>query len=217
MPRHGARVVRGRAHRAADERAVRQHQGRSRGTSGHRQDLPNRTPASGPAHRRLATDGDPDPRRSRAILRRHLLSRRAAPRDAVVPSGALRRGPALPGTARRHSSPEHLAHRGAREPGAWVRRPVRRDAVERRRAGHRARGPDAVVRPPARRFRRRAEVPPPDQRRSTDARLCSASHERRRRRGPRRRHVHVPQDVRRRPVRPCGRRDSAATRWMQCG
>ena len=64
VPRHGARVIRGRAHRAADERAVRQHQGRSRGTPRYRQDLPDRPPAPRPARWRLALDGDADPRRS---------------------------------------------------------------------------------------------------------------------------------------------------------
>ena len=39
VPRHGARKLRGRRHRRGDERAVRQHQGRSRGAARHRPDL----------------------------------------------------------------------------------------------------------------------------------------------------------------------------------
>ena len=94
VPCHGAREFRGRRHRGGDERAVRQHQGRSRRAPGHRSDL---HVGAAPPRRawRLAADHVPDARR-RAVLGRHLfpqgkplrprrLCRRVAPRRAHLP------------------------------------------------------------------------------------------------------------------------------------
>ena len=65
----------------ADERAVRQHQGRPRGAARRRQDLHEAHPGADAAQRRLAADGVPDAGR-RAVLRRHVLSEGAALRHA---------------------------------------------------------------------------------------------------------------------------------------
>ena len=64
VPRHGARILRGPADRRADERAVRQHQGGSRGTPRHRPPLHVRAARAGRA-RRLAADDVPDAGRRR--------------------------------------------------------------------------------------------------------------------------------------------------------
>ena len=61
VPRDGARVVRGRSDRAGDERAVRQHQSRSRGAARHRPDLHERAASAGRAGR-LAADHVSDAR-----------------------------------------------------------------------------------------------------------------------------------------------------------
>ena len=110
-------------------------------------------------------------------------------------------GPALPRAARRHPPPERLARRGAGGFGVHRRRGRRgrrgRSGPDRSAARRGARIADAIVRSAPRRFRRRAEVPPPDQPRTADARPRGA---RRGRRRTGRRDVHVPQDVRRRPV-----------------
>ena len=74
-----------------DERAVRQHQGRSRGASRHRQGLSARAPGARATRRRLAADGVPDAGRSAAVLRRHVFSENAALRHAGVRAGARRR------------------------------------------------------------------------------------------------------------------------------
>ena len=78
VPRHGARVVRGRRDRGADERAVRQRQGRPRGAARRRRDLHGGRPGHD-RPRRLADDRVPHARRP-PVLRRHLLpaGRRAA-------------------------------------------------------------------------------------------------------------------------------------------
>ena len=80
VPRHGARVVRGRAGRRADERELRQHQGRPRGAAGHRRRLHGRDHGADRA-RRLADDLPAHARR-RAVLRRHVLPARAVHRAA---------------------------------------------------------------------------------------------------------------------------------------
>ena len=72
VPRDGARVLRGRGHRRADERALRQHQGRSRGAPGPRRDLHGGDGGHEPGSGRLADDGVPDARAG-ALLRGHLL------------------------------------------------------------------------------------------------------------------------------------------------
>ena len=78
VPRDGARVLRGPAGRRADERALRLHQGRPRGAPGRRRDLHGRG-AGAHRPRRLAAQRLPHAGR-RAVLRRHLLPARAAPR-----------------------------------------------------------------------------------------------------------------------------------------
>ena len=98
VPRHGARVVRGRAYGRSTEQPLRVGQGGSRGTAGPRPGLHG----GGPGHdrqRRLADERVPDARRS-PVLWRHVLPRRATSWDAVLPAGAGRRGPGLAGTAR---------------------------------------------------------------------------------------------------------------------
>ena len=72
VPRDGARELRGRSHRRGDERAVRQHQSRSRGAARHRPDLHDRA-ASARRAGRLAADDVPDARR-RAGVGRHVFS-----------------------------------------------------------------------------------------------------------------------------------------------
>ena len=89
VPRDGARVLRGPRGRGADERALRLHQGRPRGAPRRRRDLHGRRPGDD-RPRRLAAERVPDPRR-RAVLRRHLLAARAAPRDAGLVAGPDRR------------------------------------------------------------------------------------------------------------------------------
>ncbi len=84
MPRDGARELRGSAHRRADERALRQHQGRPRGAARPRHDLPARARHAGRAGR-LAADHVPHARR-RAVLGRHLF-----PADAALRPAGLRR------------------------------------------------------------------------------------------------------------------------------
>ena len=64
VPRHGARKLRGRSHRGDHERAVRQHQSRSRGAARHRPDLHER-PAPPRRAGRLAADHVSHPRRAR--------------------------------------------------------------------------------------------------------------------------------------------------------
>ena len=86
VPRHGARVVRGPDDRRADERALRQHQGRPRRAAGHRFALHDR----GPGHERpgrLAVERLPDAG-WHPVLRRHLLAAGGPDGHAVVPAGA---------------------------------------------------------------------------------------------------------------------------------
>src|SRR5918998_1525030 len=63
VPRHGARVLRGRRDGAHDERALRQYKGGPRGAAGHRLDLHVRRAGPHP-QRRLAYDGLYAPRRT---------------------------------------------------------------------------------------------------------------------------------------------------------
>jgi hypothetical protein len=130
VPRDGAREFRGRRHRARDERAVRQHQGRSRGATRHRSDLHGGAASSRRAGR-LAADHVSHARR-RTDLGRHVFSefvalrqtglRRRAARDrAAVPRGAAedREQPrGADGTARRHrhgNRHRHDRHRRTRQ------------------------------------------------------------------------------------------------------
>ena len=117
VPRHGARVVRGRGDRGVHERALRQHQGRPRGAARRRRGLHAGDHRDDRA-RRLADDLRARPRRQ-PVLRRHLLPRPAAARPAVVPPGAAgdRRGlgeHARRGTPRRRAAPRAPAAAGER-------------------------------------------------------------------------------------------------------
>ena len=73
VPRHGARVVRGRGDRGADERALRVHQGGPRGAARPRRHL-HAGDAGDDGPRRLADDGVPHAR-GRAVLRAARTSR----------------------------------------------------------------------------------------------------------------------------------------------
>ena len=133
VPRDGARVVRGRRDRGADERALRQRQGRPRGAPGPRRDLHGRRRRAHRA-RRLADDRLPHAGRA-AVLRRHVLPARAAPRAAELPPGArgrrvrVRRAPrrrhALGGRARRGDRAVRRAavRRASRSPSRCSARP----------------------------------------------------------------------------------------------
>ena len=76
VPRDGARVVRGRRDRRADERALRVHQARPRGAARPRLDLHGGLPGDDRPGR-LAAQRVPHPRAG-ALLRRHLLPARSA-------------------------------------------------------------------------------------------------------------------------------------------
>ena len=154
VPRDGARVVRGRGDRRADERAVRQHQGRSRGAAGPRRHLhAGRAGDDGP--RRLADDRVPHAG-GRAVLRRHVLPAGRPPRDAVVhahPHGRLGRV--------REQAGRRRAHRGERARDVRRARPSRRGAPARstRELLDRAyRSARRAARRATRRLRGRAEV-----------------------------------------------------------
>ena len=177
VPRHGARVVRGRGDRRADERALRLHQGRPRGAARPRRDL-HAGDAGDDGARRLADDGVPHARRAS----RSTPARTSRP---TIGTGCRASAACSPRVADawRNRQEQRGAHRGvdARavrgEHGAHAQRRARStkqllDAC-RRRAAH-------AVRAAVRRLRRRAEVPADD-----DARLrcCGAG---RARRSPRR-------------------------------
>ena len=137
VPRHGARILRGRRHRVAHERAVREHQGRSRRAARHRQDLPVRAPGAHAARRRLAAHDVPDARRPEAVLRRHLFSRQGALRHAGVLHAAQARRGVLPRAARGVARAERHADGRVRRSHAGARR-SRRAAHARRRSTARA-------------------------------------------------------------------------------
>ena len=185
VPRDGARVLRGRGNRAAPERALRQHQGRPRGTPGPRRGLHGRgRDADRP--RRLAADRVPHAGR-RAVLRRHVLPARATTRPAELSAGAGGGVECVPRAARGRGALRRPARRGdrpRRAPRAIVGAAHR---VADRRGGARA---ALVVRPGVGRVRRRAEVPA-----SLGARAAAAA----RRDGARR--AHARRHGRRRHVR----------------
>ena len=153
VSRDGARVVRGRARPRADERALRQRQGRSRGDARRRSDLPAGAAAPGRAWR-LAADDVPHARR-RAVLRRHLFPAARRPRAARRSSGCCSRSPtriATQPTGGRQRAPVPRRARGTSpRTGAAGRReaacstPVERAApklsmrIDRREGGSRAR------------------------------------------------------------------------------
>ena len=113
VPRDGARVVRGRGHGGADERSLRQRQGRPRGAARRRLAVHGRGRRAHRA-RRLADDRVPHAR-GRAVPRRDVLPARAEARAAQLPAGAdggLRR---LPRAPRRRLAPG-LGDRRRRSP-----------------------------------------------------------------------------------------------------
>ena len=147
VPRHGTRVVRARADRALPERPVRRDQGRSRGASRPRPGLHGRGPGDD-RRRRLADVRLPDARRA-AVLRRHLLPGRAAPRHAVVPPGPRGGRPGVARAARRGRGRRRPARRrgwstraGSRR--AATTRPRRCSTRRRRRSRPRSTGRTAA-------------------------------------------------------------------------
>ena len=187
VPRHGARVVRGRDDRGLHERPLRGDQGGPRGAPRPRPALHGRRPGDDRAGR-LADVGLPDPRRP-AVLRRHVLPGRAAPRDAVLPPGARRRRAGLARAARRGRigglAAGRDARRAAADRGGRAPRTIRR-----RRCSTRPRRDRRQLRPGQRRLGPRPEVPAADDRR-----------------------VPAPADGRRRPRARGGRPRSTSRRW----
>ena len=165
VPRHGARVVRRSRDRRADERTVRQRQGRPRGAARRRRRL-HASGAGAHRARRLAHERVVHPGRT-TVLRRHVLPERRSARDAVVRArvrGGCRglartpgRGPRARGTA--HRGDRRTGH-AARRPGRLLAAAVARGLRQRRRR----------VRAELRRFRFGAQVPAVD-----DARVPAAA------------------------------------------
>ena len=154
VPRHGARVLRGSRDRRAHERALRQRQGRPRGAAGRRRALHGGGPGDDRVGR-LAAQRVHQPRAG-AVLRRHVLPARAAPRNAELAPGARRsRGGvgAAPRVDRGAGAADRRAAAGRRAAGA-VGEPDH-GGVARRRGCAAAR--DLRRRP--RRLGRGAEVP----------------------------------------------------------
>ena len=154
VPRDGARELRERRDRGADERALRLHQGRPRGAPRRRRDLHGRD-AGDDRRRRLAAQRLPHPRRD-PVLVRHLLPARAAPGDAELAERAAgdRRG------VGRAARGDPLAGRGDRRAPARRGRDEAAGGGDRPRlARRRRRRPAQALRPGARRLRPRPEVP----------------------------------------------------------
>ena len=139
VPRDGARVVRGRRHRGVPQRALREHQGRPRGAARRGRGLHAGHHGDDRA-RRLADDRRARPRRQ-PVLRRHLLSRPAAARSAVVPAGAGGAGRRLEHQGRRCAPGGREAARAPDSPADQRGRRVGCGPVDRRAA--RAGGGDA--------------------------------------------------------------------------
>ena len=124
VPRDGAGVVRGPRDRRAHERALRLDQGRPGRAPRPRRDLHGRRPGDD-RERRVAAHGLPHARRG-ALLRRHLLPERAAPRDAGVPRGAGGGRRRLGAPPRGGHGAERAHRRGDRPNGAASRPPPSR-------------------------------------------------------------------------------------------
>ncbi len=155
VPRDGTRVLRGRRDRGLSQRALREHQGRPRGTSRrgrglHGGDDRDDRPC------RVADDLCARPRRQ-PVLRRHLLPGPAAARAAGVPPGAGGAGRCLAEPRRRRTSRDR---RTARTPATQGLPPLGQPRPGGPRRGG---GPDrAGLRRGERRLRRCAEVPAVD-------------------------------------------------------
>src|ERR1019366_3536053 len=154
VSRDGPRVLRGPAHRGADERELRLREGRPRGAPGRGRHLHGGRPGHDRA-RRLAVERLSHARAA-SVLRRHLLPARSAPRHARMDAGAAgdRRGV---GGQRRGDTRPGL-RRGRAALGRRAPRPLRRAAPGERARGSREKA-GRVLRCPPRRLRRSAEVP----------------------------------------------------------
>ena len=122
VPRHGARVVRGRGDRRVPERALHRDQGRPRGAAGPRPDLHERRPGVD-RRRRLADVGLPDAGRP-PVLRRHVFPGRrramACRASGSCSRASIARGGSSGRTSsnrRRSSSPSSRRRRGRRPTG----------------------------------------------------------------------------------------------------
>ena len=168
VSRDGARELRRRSHREDDERAVREHQSRSRRTTRSRQGLPDRASVVDPAGRRLAADHVPRPEDVDPVLRRHLLSKDATLSVAGIRRSAAARFAGIPRSARRTDGAGHEARQRVRqsESGGCA------GTIEGRRVAHRgARPARRAIRCARRRLRHRAEVPDADHDRTVVAAL----------------------------------------------
>ena len=205
MPRHGARIVRGSRDRRAHERAVREHQGGSRGTPRPRPHLPDRAPGDEPGGRRLAAHDVPGARYAPAVLLRHVLPARAALRHAGIPRGARESRRFLQDAPRRPQGVRRQAGRRARAVAA-THGFVGRGVIERTPADG-ACDAAARIRRQFRRLRRGPQVPASGQPRAAAAHLARFGRKRRARPAGA---LHGDADAdahgRRRPVRPAGRR-----------
>ena len=197
VPRHGARVLRGRRNGPAHERALRLRQGRPGGTARRRRALHGRRRRHDRS-RRLADDGLPDAGRP-SLLRRHLLPAGAQARDAELRPGAAGGGRGVPCPAARARAAGRRAR--GRDP-AGQRASAVRGAAHERPAERRRSVARPKLRPPGGRLRARAQVPGCIHDRAP---APPARRERRRRRAR-----HGPADPRphgrRRHVRPARRR-----------
>ena len=196
VPRHGARELRGRRDRRADEPALRLDQGRPGGAPRPGRDLHGRRPGDD-RRRRMAPHRVPDPG-GQTVLRRHLLPERGAPRPPRLPDGPVGHRGRVGQPPLRGRAAELEGHRGDRA----VDRPRCLPAAAHRgdpRDGLRRAAPG--VRPALGRVRRRAEVPP-----THDPGVLPAHAPARDTRRARRGDDHAGQDGRRRDVRPGGRR-----------
>ena len=111
VPRHGAGVVRGRGHGGRAQRGLRRDQGRPGGAPGPGPAVHGRRPGDDGAGR-LADERVPDARRA-AVLRRHLLPRQPAPRDALLRAGPRGRAPGVDDAASGRGAVGRAARRGA--------------------------------------------------------------------------------------------------------
>ena len=207
VPRHGARVVRGRGHRGAHERAVREREGGPRGTPRPRPHLPDRAPDAHAARRRLAAHHVPLAARPPAVLRRHVFPARA---EVTACPPSARCCTRVAQYYREHG--EEIRRQGdalVEVFGQLLPAPALAPA-RRCRARPLAAARDALaarLRRALRRLRRRAEVPAPDEPRVPAAHVARVG-----RRGPARPagalhgHAHAHAHGRGRPLRPARRR-----------
>ena len=154
VPRDGPRELQRSGDRADPERALRRGEGRPRGASRRRRQLPRRR-LRVHARARLAAHGLRDPRRAR-VLRRHVLPAAARARRSGVRGGARRR---RRGVARPASGSRRHGGGGGRGPRRGIRRTDRGRAARRARPRPRGRRPRRGRGPAARRVRASPEVP----------------------------------------------------------